>query len=417
MEDSLMKKDDLIISLRKQLDKIALKKNGPTTVADYCYDKYSIPAFIVMDLVTDRVSLFDEKMEIIYCLADAVDDIYKMNFVYTYFTQKEKDQYKKYVYKKQQFTFPLVIPAIEVDNGRQWVGSITANELLDWEKLGKIRYNIDKQRVRKQIIRGGDVAYKLDVKEKSVKQIAALMKKGEYIPDIITLDIPEEDASLNYRYDYNKRELIIEKIDHFDISDGFHRLQAMKRCKLEDPGFNYPMELRITLFPIYRTQNFIFQQDQKNKMTVANSNTMDRSRASNMVVDRLNERGNGCNLSGQIKRSGGILEYSALSDIVEYYYFNKRSGAEYSNKEIADAMAEVRTLLNTFVDTNPDYYEKFINYRILVAYFYLVKTKGVDPKFAAKRVIKAQDDGILANIKLRKLRKQLFNQIENLGLC
>ena len=185
---------------------------------------------------------------------------------------------------------------------------------------------------------------------------------------------------------------------------------------MEKPGFDYPMEIRITLFPIYRTQSFVYQQDQKNKMSVTNSNSMNKNRASNIVVDRLNETGNGCNLSGQIKRSGGILEYSALSDLIEYYWFNSTKRT-FTNKDIAEVMNEVKTLLNTFVDTNPDYYEQYINYKVLAVYFWMIKEKGISPQQAAKKVIKAKKIGTLDNIKLRKVRKTLFNQIESLGIC
>lgn len=411
-----MKKDELIINLRKQLDKIAIQKDGPSKVAEYCFKEHNIPVSKTMDLITDRVSLFDEVDEVIYCIAEAVDYTFYKNLTYTYYSQKEISTLKNYKAKATKFKLPIIIPAIEVDDGRQWVGTINAKTLLEWESLGRIRYNIEKQRVRKQVVRGEDIAYKLDVKERSVKQISELMDKRDYIPDIITLDLPEEDDSLNFRYDYDKRELIIEQIDHFDISDGFHRLLAMKRSKLKNPGFDYPMELRITFFPIYRTQSFIYQQDQKNKMSVTNSNSMNKNRASNIVVERLNENGNGCNLSGQIKRSGGILEYGALSDLVEYYWFKGYSGKEYNNKDIAEAMAEVRTMINTFVDTNPEYYETFINYKLLATYFYLVKTKGIDPQQAAKKVIKALKAGVLENIKLRKVRKSLFDQIEGLNI-
>lgn len=411
-----MKREELFIELRKKLNKIALQKDGPMKIAQYCFDCYSIPMSDVLDLVTDRVSLFNQEIEIIYCITEAVDIHYNEKLAETYFSQKEITKFKAFKYHTGKLTFPIVIPAIEVDCGRQWVGSINAKYLLEWEQFGKIRYNVEKQRVRKQFIRGEDVAFKLDVKEKSVKEIANLMKKKEYIPDIITLDLPDDDDTLDYEYLDNKRELLIRKIDHFDISDGFHRLLAMKRCKMENPGFDYPMEIRITAFPIYRTQSFIYQQDQKNKMSVTNSNSMNKSRASNMVVERLNDIGNGCNLCGQIKRSGGILEYSALSDLIEYYWFKSYPGKEFKNKEISDVMTEVRGLINTFVDTNPDYYEKYINYKILSVYFWLIKEKGCESQQAAKKTIKALKSGQLDGIKLHKVRKTLFDQIAALGI-
>ena len=409
-------KKDMVISLRKRLNRVALEKNGPSSVAEFCYDKFNYPKSDIMDLVTDRVSLYDATDETAYCLAFAVDTLYNTDYITTYYSPKEIEKYKNFKVSRERSIKEIIIPAIEIEADRQWIGSISAKELLEWEKLGKIRYNTEKQRVRKQFIRKGEIAYKLDVKERSVKQIADLMQRGEYIPDIITLDLPaDEDSSLNWRYDRDKRDFVIKNIDHFDITDGFHRLLAMKRCKMSDPAFDYPMELRITLFSIHRTQAFIYQQDQKNKMSVTNSNSMNKDRASNKVVERLNENGNGCNISGQIKRSGGVLDYSALSDIVEYYWFNSK-GKKYSNKDIADVMAEVRTIINVFVDTNPEYYEKYIDFKILATYFYFIKGANIEPGIAARRVVELYNTGRLDEITLRKARKSLFDKLESMHL-
>ena len=411
-----MKKEELLKELRKQLDKVALQKETPNRLAEYCLDNYNIPISVSMDLITDRVALSQEKDEVIYCLTEALNKVCRKDLVSKYYTSKDQESYENFTYHKSKVSFPIIIPAIDIDEERQWIGKVSAKQLIEWKSLGLIRYNIEKQRVRKKIVRGDDVSYKIDVKEKSVNQISKLMDNNEFIPNTITLDLPEDDENLNFHYDYDKRELIIDKLDHFDITDGFHRLLGMERSAMKNPGFDYRMELRITFFPIYRTQSFIFQEDQTNKMTATNSNSMNKGRASNVVVDRLNEMGNNCNICGQIKRSGGILDYAALSDLVEYFFFNGYYGKEYNFKDIGEVVPKVTSLINAFVDAEPEYYEQYINYRMLSTYFYMVLTKGIDPKFAAKKVVKAQKQGILDKITLRKVRKSLFDQIEGLEI-
>ena len=406
-----MKREELIVVMRKQFDRVALDKERRDEIALWIQKHFDMGIDYTMDLISDRLSLYQISDNELFYLAKGLEEYGRVVKVDNYFDKKEIDKYSETKYEIAGINYPIVINCVEVHKDKQWVGATDSDLFMELRKVNKIRYNKDKQRTRKTIIKGEDVIFKTDINERSINQIAKLMEKGEYIPDDITLDIPDDSAD-NFHYDEERGALIIEDIDHFDITDGYHRYLAMCKCKDRNPDFTYPMEIRITHFSLQRSQQFIYQKDQKNKMKVTNSNSMDTNRASNDVVNRLNERGNGFALAGQIQRGGGTVDFAALSDIIEYYWF-KGTKKEFSNKDVADVYQEVKLLLNEFVDECPEYYETYLNFRRLIVIFYLVKDKKLSIKKASTQLKTLEKNGKLKEIKLRTLRKTTFDQIES----
>ena len=411
----LMKKEDLVIALRKILNRIALVSKERNEVAEYCYNKYNVNPGHTMDVVQDRNSLYEESDEMLYYITEAVSNTRRIK-LQDYFTEIEIKKYSKTKYKEETIEFPLVINCFEVEPNEQWIGVIDTNLLMDLRKANKINYNAEKQRVRRKINRGNEIIFRTVKNEKTISQIANLMKKREYIPDDITLDIPDNTES-DYHYDEVNHRLIINSLEHFDITDGYHRYLAICRNKDADPAFNYPMEIRITAFSLPTAQRFIWQKDQKTKMTKSNSDSMNPERPSNEVVNRMNEKGSGFNLSGEIQRSGGRISYMALSDIIEYYWFSdKKMQGKYTNKDIALVKGEVIGLLNGFIDTEPDKYYDNIYFDTKAIYFimYLLKGKGYSGEQTSKEFQRVLNDGSLKKIPIIKIGDKLFEHIEKL---
>ena len=406
-----MKREELVVIMRKQFDRIALNRERRDEIALWIFNKYDMGVDYTMDLISDRLSLYQADDNILFYLADALQEFGRVVKIENFFTEKEIEKFINSKYVAEKIKYPIVINCVEVHKNKQWIGAVDSNFFMEMRKADKIRYNKDKQRTRKTVIKGTDIIFKTDINEKSINQIAKLMESGEYIPDDITLDIPDDSAD-DFHYDEDRGVLIINSLDHFDITDGYHRYLAMCRCKDKDHEFNYPTEIRITHFSLQRSQQFIYQKDQKNKMKVTNSNSMDTNRASNDVVNRLNERGNGFALSGQIQRGGGTVDYAALSDIIEYYWF-KGAKKDFNNKEIADVYQEVKQILNEFVEENPEYYEKYLDFRKLLIIFYLAKEKKQSIKKICSQLNLLEKTGKIKEIKLRTLRKTTFDQIES----
>lgn len=413
-----MNRTELITNLRKTCDKVALNRKLMLSIVDYCYNEYGVPQNESMDVINDRVSFEQKPDDFLFYIASGLTMKVTEFTRSTYFSKEELDKYENTKYTTKE-NYQLVIPCIAIVPNKQWIGSLDARVFLELDRNGKINYNFEKQRVRQRVVKGNEVVFKTKVNMKSVMQIAKLMQTDEYISDCITLDIPYENEKNKFRYDENRRELIFDNLDSLDITDGYHRLEAMRKCYGNDKTFHYPMGIQITQFSIQKTQQFIYQSDQKNKMSVTQSNSFDALRPSNEVCNFLNED-SGCLFNKIIKRSGNkVVDYMSLSDIVEYYWFGpwlkSDKKKEYDRQDILVATKEVKELLNEFGKENPEYIGRYLDFPPLILYFYLVKNKEMKPNKAAKTVKQAIENGQVRNITLRGMRKPLFDQIEALG--
>lgn len=413
-----MENMDLITGLRATCDKVALNRKLMLAVTDYCYQEYGVPQAETMDVINDRVPLDQKPDDFLFFLAAALSKHVTEFTLSTYYSLEETQKYngKKYLTEEN---YRIAIPCIAVVPNKQWIGAVDARFFLELDRNNKIKYNFEKQRVRQKIVKGNEVIFKTKINMRSVNQIAKLMQNGDYISDYITLDIPYENQKNIFMYSENNRELVFDNLDSFDITDGYHRLEAMRKCYEADKTFNYPMGIQITQFSLQKTQQFIYQSDQKNKMSASESNSFDALRPSNEVCNFLNEDG-GCIYNKLIKRNGDrAIDYTALSDIIDYYWFGPGLGdkkkRDFERQDILLATKEVKELLNSYAEENPTSIGRYIGFPELVLYFYLIKNKQKKPDEAAKKVIKYVENGKINNIKLRGMRKTLFDQIEKLG--
>ena len=400
--------------LRDVCDVIVFKRDLSTQITDYCYNTYKVPTGTIMDLISDRVPFTKVESELLFYLADGVCRITDRINLDDYFDEREIKRYKETSFGNK-VSFPIIIPCIEVHKGRQWIGAVDAKFFIDLDKAGMIRYNPNKQRTMKKVLKGEEVEFKYSLKPSSVNQIAKLMEEQEYIPDALTLDIPD-DLDADFIYDEERKELRIKYIDQFDITDGYHRLRAMLKNYEVDHTFNYPMEIQITKFSVARTQQFIFQADQKNKMTVSQSKSYDTMRYSNEIVNMLNERGSGCMLSGMIHRgaNGSIVDYAALSDIIEYYWIKPISKQNIGRAEIIEIFQEVKLFINDFMQADLDLFKTYLDFRKLILLFWLMKDKKKSSEESTRILRICTEERLLKKISLRTIRPSLFKQLEEI---
>ncbi len=413
-----MKRHELIKALREICDKVALNRKQMLSVSDFCYSHYGIPQNETLDVINDRISFDTKTDDFLFFISSGLSHCISEFKIKIYFNDEEikENENKKYTIQGE---YPVIIPCIPVIPGKQWIGAVDARFFLELDRNHKINYNYEKQRVRQKIIKGDEIYYRTKISMKSVKQICKLMQNGEYISDYLTLDIPYENTLNDFYYDEIKRELVFKNLDSFDITDGYHRLEAMRMCYSSDKNFNYPMGIQITQFSLQKTQQFIYQADQKNKMAVSQTNSYNSLRYSNEVCNFLNEDG-GCVYNRMIKRSGNnTLDYIALSDIIDYFYFGagrEDKKKEYDKGEVVKTVNEVKGMLNTYASEIPDSLNRNIGFQELILYFYYIKLKKMPPEIAAQNVNTNIKNGKIKGIKLRGVRKTLFEQIDSLNL-
>lgn len=393
--------------LENQCEKIVFNTGLCIKIREYMYEKYNISTGTTMDMIARNI-LGSQTEFVLFCLTDGIDYVNETNYKKEFFTEIEINRYLTEKMENDTIKFPIRIKCVQVSSD-QWIGVADVKFFMKLRKAQLIKYNANAQRVMKRIIKGESILFKLVPNKIAIKAIRVLMQKGMYVPTTITLNIPY-DSDTNFYYDDKEMELVIRSLDSFDISDGYHRFLAM--CEESDSNnkFNYPMEIRIINFTDEKTRQFIFQEDQKTKMAKGSSNAMNMNRPSNNVIDKLNEMST-FEFKGQIGLNEGTINYAALSDIIEYFYFSTKK--EYTNIDIRNARDNVKEKLNALAEYDKKYITKVLGIRELALIFY-VFNKESDLTKACEIIDNAFHNNVLKGIKINsRVAKPLFNTIED----
>ena len=353
--------------LEEQCDRIVIDNDKCKSIYTYANETYNIPKGIISDLVTRRISMSEASEFVLFILLDSMYNILREGYsLDKFYTMQEVQFYRKSKYENSNIKFPLIFKMIQVEED-QWTGKIDVKTLMQLRQAQLINYNANAQRTMQKIVRGDKESYKITLNQKAVGEIASGYLHNTFIPNTITLNIPAEIESEFY-YDEDTCSLIIKSLEHFDITDGYHRYIAACQVSDSNSDFNYNMELRIANFTEDKAKQFIFQEDQKTKMRKVDSNSLNMNKAANIVVTRLNENVR-CNLKGLISRNEGIVSFGELAELVDYFYF-KGTGKEKERSVVIQAVKELTDNFNTLTEYNTEYLERKMNYKtLLVAMF------------------------------------------------
>ena len=354
--------DELIKYLDDRRLVIAEDKNEVQKVCLLLKNKYNIPIGVTSDIIcrkgADGFSRF-----ILFALFEAITNRHKAE---DFFTQQEIDFYSHQKYEEPKVSFPIKVRAVRIDEN-QFIGKISAKELMKFRDAQMINYNANTQRTMKLIIRGETKQWRITLDNSAVKSIQESMHDGTFISNTITLNMPE---TTDFGYDEETCTLYIRQIEHFDILDGYHRYIAMSNEYNSNPDFDYPMELRIVCFPEYKAKQMIFQEDQKTKMRALDSKFFDQTDNGNKVVARLNGDPT-CNLSGLLDLNSGIIDPAELSVLISQYWFRGQiSKAEWKIRVIS-VTKELKDKFNYLTEADPSYLKGY-DYRTLATIIYLM---------------------------------------------
>lgn len=412
---------DFMIKERESLENyLAIKcadisrdRGNKKIVYTYCKDKYDFPRGVVLDYIDGRKSMQEATEYILFVLLDALKEndfcLHTLNY---YFNDLEIKTYKELQYlHPERIDFPLILDVTEV-NEDQWVGASSVDFLMKLRDAQLINYNINTQRTMQHIVRGNKEYYKITINKRAIREIKESFNEQNYIPNTITLNIPY-DTEADFYYDKNKKKLVINKLEHFDILDGYHRYVAM--CQIRDlhSNFDYPMELRIVNYDVGKANHFIHQEDQKTKMSKIDSDSYNTNNAAVIVVTRLNENVN-CNLKGTINRNDGLINFGELVELVNKIYFSNTK----RNQErvvIVNTIKELTNCFNIITEYDTKYLTEKYSFKLLT--IILVAYNHLQDKTKLGKVV----DSIYNNQKLdsrkfrsRVLRKDLQMNIEQL---
>ena len=245
--------------------------------------RFNMPLDVASDYLNGNRRAKDDDWFTGFVLASMVDKA----LVAKYFTPMEISQYKTQKFESRTLS-KIRLPMLQVAKD-QWIGATTFQYLMQIEDSHLMCYNENTQRVpRARRKSDGGVTYEPYVSRKSVKEIAAAFKRGDFIPNTITFNVREPNEFV-----YEDGFFIMEKFPKgqpiFDIIDGYHRYRAMRQIYISDPGFDYQMELRIVSFSTEKARQFVYQESLRNKMRKVDAASFDQNSHENQIIDDLNE--------------------------------------------------------------------------------------------------------------------------------
>lgn len=357
-------KEELANKIRPLCERVLFDKEKSNNTLYAMQTSFNIPTGMTMDLLTGRINLEDANEFILFALCNCLDKELEKKNTNKYFTPIEIEGYSKSKYHEETIKFPIEIKCVPV-TADQWIGSVDIDFIMKLRRAQLINYNANAQRTLQKVVKGERSYYKITLNKDAINKIIESMDNGNYIPNTITLNMPE---TADFSYDDSKCVLSIKTLDHFDISDGYHRYIAMGQLKDKNPDFNYPMELRIIMFSEDKVKQFIYQEDQKTKMKKIDSDSMNMNAPENLVVERLN-RDVMFNLKNKIARNNGSINYGELAAIIKYFYF-KGQGVDKSIRRIIEVESEIRDKFNKLTETYPSLLDKDYSFAELMVIFY-----------------------------------------------
>lgn len=409
MKEKTIVKEVLLNKFRK----IILNKSDELKMYKYAYDKYNLQMGVFADYVSERKSLDEVSNIMFFMMLDSHEAIVNPNksIISQYFTEKEIEDFSKIKIENEEIQFPLIFNVIEISDD-QWIGMIETNFLISLNENQLINYNPETQRTMQHVIRNGNDYYCIKVNSNAVNSISKEMSSSTYIPSPITLNIPEGEEDFVYIPD--KHQLIINSIKAFDIIDGYHRFLGINKCKTIDEEFNYHMELRITHFNVEKAQRFIYQEDQKTKMTKVDSDSYNMSSPGVIVSNKINENSL-CNIKGYIGRNNSKINIAKMAELITFLWFP--GSKKEDRKRIIEVSKELVDDFNIITEANPEFLDMEYNNKTLTCVmvtFYYYKDK-TDKTNMAKVIIETIKESDSINkrrfYQTRKITQSLYNDI------
>lgn len=354
--------------IKESIQKIVYNRSQIQEVVLQLHSKYGIAIGDIMDYISGQTDVNKADTFTLFVLASGIDEILEhSNIAEKIFTEVEIKEFSLQRIEPDELEFPIRIKCIQI-NDDQWIGMENVKFLMKLRDAQKINYNTNAQRAMKRIVRGGNEFYRISINNAAVKKIKDLLKRGVFIPNTITLNIPMDS---DYSYNSKKNELVIRDLKYFDIADGYHRYLAMSQLYSEDSEFDYPIEIRIISFSDDKIKQFIFQEDQKTRMRKIDSDSMNMDSASNIVAERLN-RNIMFNWHGQMSRGGSNINISDFASMVNYFYYRNKPKEEPDSKFIMKTEAVLIDKLNPIIAQNEKLIDNKVNFKSLLVLFYCI---------------------------------------------
>lgn len=372
----MKQRDELIKFLSREIKKSIGNKNVMRERADHMLSEYNIPIDVSTDVLTTRVDVCDASTPLLFALLMTIDK----NKSSLYFTDTEAKTLEKQVLKETKPSFPIKWDMVEVSDD-QWIGKITVQDLMKLRDARLIKYNENTQRTLKRVINNGFEYYQIAINRNAVNAIINSYNSDAYIPNTITLNIPE---TTDFKYENGK--LIIKDIEAFDILDGYHRYIAMSNIYNVNKKFDYSMELRVVCFSEEKARQFIWQEDQKTKMSKMDSDSFNQNNPANQVINLINQS---TLLKNVISRNTSAINAGLASSMIDRLYFN--TNKVINRKMIVEAKDKLIKRLTALIDSDPGIFDVKWDRRFTMCAFTLIEDDNIEDKDLLGEIKKLYD--------------------------
>lgn len=365
----LKDKKALELYLEKQCDRIVVDNDKCKSIYNYANETYEIPKGIVSDLISKRMAMSNTSEFVLFILLDSLNHVLRESMndilgVDNFYTMQEAKYYRTSKYEVEKIKFPLVFKMVQVDND-QWIGKINVSTLMKLRQAQLINYNVNTQRVLQKIVKGDKETYKISLNQKSVSEIRKSFEEGNFISNVITLNIPLDSES-DFYYDSDSSSLIIKSLESFHILDGYHRFVAIGQIWDLNNNFEYQMELRLTHWDETKAKTFIWQDNKKTFMKKVDRESFNLNNEANIIVERLNNNVF-CNMKGLINRNHSIINFGEMAMFVDWFYIKNNQKKGSSNAAQLEITKELIENINILTESNTKYLEEQWNYLLLLS--------------------------------------------------
>lgn len=391
-------KDELSRFIVKKCSGFLTDREKVQEYADMLYAKYGVPYTVSIDYLTLKTDIIDATDDLVFYIISVIDK----SAVDDFFSQKEKKKYTTSKFKIKKLSYPLRFDVVKVTD-LQYNGMISSKQLMALRDAQLINYNENTQRPVKHKTFGDIEYYVQDINRRSVEQIKELMKRGAYISDQITLNLPEE---ADWYYDEEKKQLVIKSEVNLDITDGNHRYVAMSNAYNVDPDFDYPMELRITIFNEDKTNQFMYQVDQRNKLNKIDVELKNQDNPASRVTMMLNDTRE---LKDLFSRDKKKVDPGVFSLLLKLLFFNNTKKT-YKNSDQAQLKKKLLPKFAAVIDEKPELLDSKWSNSFLVCVVYICTT-DTDNEDIYEEAMKLHDK-IAAENKLNLFEKRDFTRTD-----
>jgi len=326
----MLRSKEFFATLNQKIETATYKNKTIKNISEDLYDRYDIPIGILTDYLTLRVPVDDASDFILFALSEKLIN----KHLTEYFSDKEIEFYSNSKFEQLKLKFPIILDMIQI-TPMQWIGKITAKQLMEFRDAQTINYNERTQRTMERKIAHGTEYWRININDAAVKAIEEEYLNETYIPNTITLNL-SDDSEADFEYDSERKQMIIKSIKFFDILDGYHRYKALSKANLKKELFDYQMELRIVCFPEEKAREFIWQEDQKTPMTKVDSDSYNQNDKAVYIAERVA----GALPKETISRNKSIIDLPIFVQAINAVYQPNK----YKN------MVETNLLAKTIVD-------------------------------------------------------------------